>query len=377
MSFQKLLLVSAILLLWLPVTVRAQISEPSTIPSYLASRDDLAMKRSSLDRKLEALQGKIAAQNAQCSKVASNSQLVATCRSNQGIIMADIKTYKAGLKVYEDLLAAAENPSPHESLLLNQERIARDLEDAKERRGKAMLQKSRLESLMAKAAQGKKEDPNLDTEAFLKIIQGAPAGIERAQAALAKTETSIKNLEMRRQWTERAINNLDKAMKPDGKYNPKYDLGFGMVLGGAASANVQLLRAGHDSTIALGEDRFLPGDEIVTDPLGHVELSSLGAVNYVIRVGAGTRLKLEEDHKERGTVWSLKKGTIHCAPIVDSVRTPPARVRTLDSIVQGSPDSKFDVRINKKGETTIEVYQGRVEVQEPEKGTSYFVEAGV
>jgi hypothetical protein len=43
--------------------------------------------------------------------------------------------------------------------------------------------------------------------------------------------------------------------------------------------------------------------------------------------------------------------------------------------VQGNDGSEYDVRIGEKGEAFVEVYRGKVEVKEPKKGTSYFVEA--
>ena len=58
MIFKKLMLMGAVLLLGLPFTVSAAITEPSAIPSYLAGRDDLAIKRSSLDQKFKAIEEK-------------------------------------------------------------------------------------------------------------------------------------------------------------------------------------------------------------------------------------------------------------------------------------------------------------------------------
>ena len=267
----------------------------------------------------------------------------------------------------------AANTSPYDTLLLMRERIKRDLDKAKEIRGKAMLQKSRLEALMEKVRQGA-QDPNIDQETFHKILEGAPAGIADAERSLTTTEQTIKDLELKMKWTQRAIDNLDSAMKPEKKYDPANDLGFGMVLQ-PTLANVQLLRHGQTGTSPLGEGQFLPGDEIVSDKLGHTTVSSLGSANYVIAVGPETRLKLEQDDKTKGTVWSMSEGVIHYSPLGVGSDTLPARMRTPDSIVQGSPDSEFDVRINAKGETSIEVYRGKVEVREPAKGTSYFVDS--
>lgn len=373
---KNLAMLAALVLLGLAGTAKAEISAASKIPSYLAGRDDLAVKRSDLDSKREEIQEKINAQNELCSRVASDSPLVETCRSNQVSIMADIKAYKASLEAYETLLSQASKPSPYENLIMIREQIKRDLEQAKERRGQAVLQKSRLESIL-ETAQAGKHTPDLDEETFNQILKAAPGGIEEAKQVLSETEAEIQKLEMRSQWTERAIKNLDESMKPERgrEDSAKYALGFGMVLSGPATANVGLVRAGHDGAIPLGDNSFMAGDEVVTDKMGHAELSSLGASNYVIALDNQTRLKLEEDHKERGTVWTLNEGRIHSSPIVPEYPQPPARIRTRDSVIQGSPDSEFDVRINAKGETTLEVYRGKVEVQEPAKGTSYFVEA--
>jgi len=337
----------------------ADISQPSEIPAHLAGRDDLALQRSALITRWNSLQDKIGAQNSQCGQIQADSPLVDMCRSNQAAILSEVQSYKDDLKKYEELLAQAENPSPFDNLMLIRTRILRDLEKAKELRGNATLQKSRLQTLVS---EGRQDDQ-------------VAAGIENAEQTLIKTEQTIKALEMKLGYTDRAIENMDSALKPRKNYNAEFDSGFGMVLQGANNANVQLLRSGHDSTIPLGNDRFLPGDEIITDASGHTKVSSLGSSNYVIAVGTDTRLKLEEDHKSRGTVWSLNQGVVHYSCLTAGMSAPPARLRTRDSIVQGTPDSEYDVRINEKGETSVEVYRGRVEVQEPLKGVSYFVEA--
>ncbi len=268
---------------------------------------------------------------------------------------------------------AAEAVTPYESMLLIRERNLRDLERAKELRGKAMLQKSRLQTIVEKAKRGA-QDPKLDKETLNKILEGAPAGIQNAKKTLTETERAIKNIQMNLEWIERAINNSGNALKPNKGYNPVGDVGFGMVLQ-PTFANVQLLRPGHKNTIPLGQEKFLPGDEIVSDKLGHTAVTSLGSENYVIVVGPVTRLKLEQDDKKKGTIWSLSQGVVHYAPLGANAAAGPALLRTPDSIVQGSPDSEYDVRVNDKGETSVEVYQGRVEVQEPNKGVSYFVDA--
>jgi tetratricopeptide (TPR) repeat protein len=359
-------------LFW-PAMADAEISQPSEIPSYLSGNDDLALRRSALMTQWEGLQKKITEQNAQCGQIAEDSPMVEFCRSNQAVILSEIKNYKETLRQYEDALAKTQNPTPYDNLLLMRERNLRDLEKAKQARGKAMLQKSRLQAALEHAKKGTR-DPSLSKEAFDIIVAGAPAGIQRAEQTLTETAHSIKELEMKLKWTERAIKNLDSAMKPERGYDPKYEVGFGMVLQ-PGLANVQVLRAGHDSAIPLGDGSFLPGDEIITDPWGQTKVSSLGSSNYVVAVGPETRLKLEQDHKIEGTVWSLNKGIVHYSPLTQDGNANPARLRTPDSIVQGSPDSEFDVRISDKGETFVEVYRGRVEVQEPMKGASYFIDS--
>ena len=266
------------------------------------------------------------------------------------------------------------NPSPHETLVLMRERIQHDLDRAKEVRGKAMLQKSRLQTIIEKAREGT-QDPHMDKEIFNQILAGAPAGIQDAEQALTKTEHTIKDLELRMKWTERAITNLHSALKPDKGYDPKNALGFGMVLGQPPTANVRLLRHGQSQPIPLGDNTFRPGDEIVSDQLGQTTVCSLGSLNYAVAVGPKTRLKLEQDEKTTGTLWSLSEGVIHYVPLGVNSSAVPARVRTPDAIVQGSPGSAFDVRVNEKGETSVEAYQGRVAVQEPAKGVSYFVDS--
>jgi len=267
---------------------------------------------------------------------------------------------------------AEEVYSPREKLVLMKERISRDLEKAKELRGRAMSQKGRLEEIIQKAEAGVR-DPNMDPQVYEKVLAAAPAGIKNADEILAKTEAAIKQLELELGWTDRALKGLAVVTKNEN-YDPKHDLGFGMV-SGAASGGVSLLRHGHDKTVPLGKDElFLPGDEIITNENGQTRLSSLGSTNYKIVAGSITRLKLEQDHKEKGTVWRLNGGKVHFAPSLGSASAPP-RLVTSRGVVQGSEGSEFDVRVDDKGEVFIEAYQGRVEVKEPEKGTGYFIEA--
>lgn len=263
--------------------------------------------------------------------------------------------------------------SPHEKLVLMKERISRDLNDAKELRGRAMSQKGRLEEIIRKAQSGV-QDRGTDPEVYKKVLVAAPAGLQHAEETRAKTETTIRELNLKLEWTERALKNLPAE---EGKTHSQEigAIGFGYSLVSSNANTIQLLRHGHEETIPLGKNQFLPGDEIITDPDSQTRLVTLGAGNVVVTVGPGTRVRLEHDGKE-GATWLLRKGTVHCIPFTEGILGKNPSFVTPEAVVQGNEGSEYDVRIGEKGEAFVEVYQGRVEIKEPKKGTSYFVEAG-
>lgn len=272
---------------------------------------------------------------------------------------------------------AEEAYSPREKLILMRERVLRDLEYAKELRGRAMLQKGRLGEIMKKAEAGAR-DPNMDPEVFKTILAGAPEGMRRAEETLTKTEKIIRDLNVRLEEADRALKNLPAKDGRDYFYET-LDVGKGYAIGPGTLANVQVLRHGHDETIALGKQKFLPGDTLVTDAEGQVTVKASWSTDTLVTVGPETRVQLEKDRKE-GTQWRLEKGIVHCredefvrleAP-AGSIRKLPVIV-TAEAVVMGDAESEFDVRVDEKGQTFVEVYSGRVEVKEPKKGTSYFV----
>ena len=272
---------------------------------------------------------------------------------------------------------AEEMYSPREKLLLMKERISRDLEYARELRGLAMSQKGHLEEIMRKAKAGTK-DPSIDPEAFEEILRLAPLGLRNAEETLAKTEKAIQGLTLRLEQTDNALKNL-----PGKEATPFFevlDIGGGYSVSPLNFANVQLLRHGHEETISLGQRRFLPGDTIVTDKWGQTSVKSSHASGTRLTVGPDTRIQLEKDRKE-GAEWRLEKGVIHCRVYEEYLNeenplpSKPAVITTADAVILGNEESEFDVRIDEKGQTFVEVYQGKVEVKEPKKGTSYVVKA--
>ncbi len=263
---------------------------------------------------------------------------------------------------------AADAPySPQEKLILMRERILRDLDKAKEIRGLAMSQKGRLQEIM-KEAQSGQHSSNINQEVYEKVLAAAPANIKRTEEALAETEKLIRGLTLKLAWTERTLNNLAPE-KPAA-------VGFGFSMASYNLANVKLLRHGQEKIIPLGKDQFLPGDEIITDKYGKTRLGTSGAVDVIVTVGAGTRLKYERDNLREGTVWKLQKGIIHCAPLTEGITGRNPLIVTSDAIIQGEEGSEYDVRIDESGQVFVEVYRGKAEVKETQKGTSYFSEAG-
>lgn len=98
-----------------PVAVRADILQPSPIPSALADRDDLAVQRADLMAAWESLEQAIAAHNAQCSAVLEDSPQVDVCQASQAAILSDVEAYKERLQRYEDALAQTMTPLPSSS----------------------------------------------------------------------------------------------------------------------------------------------------------------------------------------------------------------------------------------------------------------------
>lgn len=269
--------------------------------------------------------------------------------------------------------AAEDTYSPREKLILMKERISRDLEKAQELRSQAMLQKGRLEGIIQKAKEGSL-DPNTDPVVYEKVLAAAPAGLQHAEETFAKTETTIRDLNLKLGWTKRALDNLPAE---EGKTHDQEigAVGFGYSLASSNPNTIQLLRHGHEETIPLEKNQFLPGDEIITDPDSQTELVTLGAGSVIVTVGPGARVRLEHDGKE-GATWLLRKGRVHCVPLTAGILGKNPSFVTPEAVVQGDEGSEYDVRIGEKGEAFVEVYQGRVEIKEPKKGTSYFVEAG-
>ena len=214
----------------------------------------------------------------------------------------------------------------------------------------------------------------MDPEVFQKVLAAAPEGVKRADETLAKTEKAIRDLNLRLEWTDRALKNLP-AKEGTTPGMEEGAVGFGYSLSSDNSANVQLLRHGQKETIPLEKNEFLPGDEIVTDSYGKTKLKTLGAGNVLVTVGPSTRMKLETDGRA-GTTWNLRQGTVHCAPFLEDLAGGNSLIVTSEAVVQGEEGSEYDVRISEKGQTFVEVYRGKVEVKEPKKGTSYFVEPG-
>ncbi len=268
--------------------------------------------------------------------------------------------------------------SPRETLMLMRERIVRDLEYVKELRGYTMTRKGKFEEIMKKAEQGAR-DPNLDPEAYEQILRAAPIGLQNAERTLEKTEKAIRDLNTKLEQVDRNLENLpvEKATS-DGIERVR--IGQGYQLGPGSLGNVQLLRHGHDELIGLGKERFLPGDAIVTDANGQVSVKTTWSIDSIVTVGRETQIRLERDRSE-GVEWRLQKGVVHCRPdesLSDEQNQRPLKVHPVivapETIVVGEKGSEFDVRVDERGQTFVEVYQGKVEVKEPKKGIAYVVE---
>jgi len=126
----------------------------------------------------------------------------------------------------------------------------------------------------------------------------------------------------------------------------------------------------NDKRIANGE-AAKAGDEVETGWFSYALISAEGH-KAKFEIFSATEVKLASDTP--GVILSVERGRIRAA--FDKITGSEPRVVQTPGALLAVRGTQFDVRVNRDGETTVDVFEGVVEVQSPLQREPIFVRAG-
>ena len=130
-------------------------------------------------------------------------------------------------------------------------------------------------------------------------------------------------------------------------------------------------------TVALNEkriatgDRAKGGDSVETGWFSYALISAEGH-RAKFEIFGSTEVKLADETP--GVILSLERGRIRAA--FDKITGSEPRVVKTPGALLAVRGTQFDVRVDRSGNTTVDVYEGIVEVQSPLQRAPIFVRAG-
>lgn len=257
-----------------------------------------------------------------------------------------------------------------EKLLVIRQRNQRDLDKAEQLRIQALTQIKNAKMIMKIA----KENPDdLYITSHREALQLAPAALKYGEEVLAGAEESIEQAKLKLGWTDRALKNLDELKAK----NINLGKDVGMAVPVQQKGSFEIIPKGEyefrshpykltDSTLT---DYLLPGDQIVTKEDSFTHILTTFSSGYGLYVGPNTSLALVQDNRH-GTVWYLSKGKIHFTFEADEEygrdeKTPI--IKTPDSEIECNLYSTFDVYIDEKGKSHVQVHKGNVKITGPDE----------
>ena len=126
----------------------------------------------------------------------------------------------------------------------------------------------------------------------------------------------------------------------------------------------------NEKRVATGE-RAKGGDSVETGWFSYALISAEGH-RAKFEIFGSTEVKLADETP--GVILSLKRGRIRAA--FDKITGSEPRVVKTPGALLAVRGTQFDIRVDRDGNTTVDVYEGIVEVQSPLQRAPVFVRAG-